>query len=90
MSKPLRIDEMYAFVASDADGEGLMAFLDQRTGSWMPMVCADMSRVKSLVPIAEDLSRLSGKPFKILKFSTGTDITEEVKTLSKKDHGKTI
>lgn len=74
----LKIDEMYAFVASDDEGEGIMG-MRMPNGDWMPFVGADMQRVYSLYPVAEDISKVSGKPFKIIKFSNRTDITEQVK-----------
>jgi len=72
-----RIDALYAFVAEDDESEGVMAM---RLGNtWFPLVGADMDRIKSLLPVAESISAVSGKPFRILKFETRTDVTEEVK-----------
>jgi hypothetical protein len=64
-----KITEMYAFVMVDGeeDDEGIIGFKSQ-TGEWLPMVGADMERVKSLIPIANMLSRELEKPYKILRF----------------------
>jgi len=74
-----KIEEMFAFVAEDEDGEGIMGFKMPGGGTLMPMVGADMARVKSLYPIAEHVSKLTGKSFRVLKFSTREDITDDIK-----------
>jgi hypothetical protein len=81
----LVIEEMFAFVAEDEQGEGVMGFMDSRNMQWVPLVGADMDRVSSLYPIAVDISLISGKPFKVLKFSKREDITEEVNLRDKAD-----
>jgi len=65
-----RITEMYAFVVADKgpDDEGVMAFCDQRTGQWFPMVGADTIKVEEFRPIADKMSAVMGKPYKILRF----------------------
>lgn len=79
--KYLTIDEMYAFVASDETGEGIMGGQTIINGQPMmlPLVGADMSRITSLYKMAEQISRASGKPFKVLKFTQREDITDFVK-----------
>jgi len=67
---------MYAFVMEDSgpDDEGVMGM---SMGEWMlPLVGADMSRVKSLIPHADTIAKAAGKPYKILRFSQREDITE--------------
>ena len=71
----LKIEKMYAFVAENEDGEGVMAFWSNST--WLPMVGADFKRIGSLLPIAEDVSKLSGKKFRIIQFDNRTDVTEQ-------------
>jgi hypothetical protein len=65
------IEEMYAFISYDKDDndEGICAF---NTGfnTWMPMVGADMARVESLKPVAQQIANMTGKKIKICKFST--------------------
>ena len=73
----LSIDEMFAFVADDDEGEGIMG---AKIGdSWMPLVGADMDRVQSLVKIADMIKNETGKNYKVLKFSTREDITSQIK-----------
>lgn len=69
-----KVEVMYAFVVADKGGEGIMGF--KAADGWMPMVGADMDRVKSLIPIAREISKVTGLPFKILKFSNRVDITD--------------
>lgn len=47
-----RIDEVFVFVASDADGEGVPAFC--HGDKWLPLICADKARVDSLREMAKD------------------------------------
>jgi hypothetical protein len=54
-----KIEMMYAYIASDAGGEGLCGF--HSPSGWLPMVCADMARVESLRPIAEKLAKCRAK-----------------------------
>jgi len=69
-----KVEVMYAFVVEDKGDEGIMGF--KVSDGWMPMVGADMDRVKSLMPIAREISKVTGLPFKVLKFSTRVDITD--------------
>ena len=65
----LKIDKLYAFVAVDSQGnEGVCAFMAGR--SWMPMVAADSARIKSLYPIAQQISRESNQTIRLIEFST--------------------
>jgi hypothetical protein len=67
----LRIDRMFAFVATDGAGdEGVCAFMDPATGVWMPLVGADIKRVESLRAEAQVIADLTGRRIEILEFST--------------------
>lgn len=71
-----QITEMYAFVMEEdsPDDEGVMGM---SMGEWMlPLVGADMSRVKSLIPYANEIARAVNRPYKILRFSQREDITD--------------
>jgi hypothetical protein len=68
----LRIDELYAFIAHDADGEGLPAFL--RNGMMMPMVCADKARVDSFREVAKMMTQQSGNKITLCRFSLREEI----------------
>lgn len=65
----LKIDEMYAFIATDEDGqEGICAFQIE-SGLWMPMVGADLKRVDSLRPIARSIVLATGRQIEVCKFT---------------------
>lgn len=68
-----RIDEMFAFVADEGGGdEGVVA---THTGAgWMPLVGADMNRVDSLRPLAEELARITGREIRLIKFTNREDL----------------
>lgn len=68
----LKIDEVFAFIADNEEGEGLVGhFIDYR---WIPFVCADEARVESLRPYAEHIARLSETKIKLVRFSTREEI----------------
>lgn len=68
MPEKLRIDALYAFIAEDAEGEGVCAFQDP-AGRWLPMVGADGMRVESLKPIAQQIARKSGQRIRLVRFA---------------------
>lgn len=76
-----KISEMFAFITEDNQpdpgGEGVIGFSPDGK-SWMPMVGADMSRIKSLLPYALDIKKRTGVDFRVIRFSLRKDITEEV------------
>lgn len=74
------INEMFAFVAQDEGGEGIMGAM-MKDGVFMPLVGADMLRAASLVPIADKISKLVNKPYRILRFTTREDITDTLNGL---------
>lgn len=66
----LKIEEMFAFVAEEEEGEGVMAsemVIDGRL-MFVPLVGADIARVDSLRRKADEISRITRKPYKILHF----------------------
>lgn len=69
-----RIEEMFAFVAEDTgpDDEGIVGV--NTPGGWMPLVGADMARVKSLRPVAQGLAKGLGKKIKLLHFTNRTEV----------------
>jgi len=79
--KKLVIEKMYAFVSEDPTGEGVMAM--NTAMGWMPMVGADMDRVMSLIPMADKISELTERPYKILSFDNRVDVTEEFRAYMK-------
>ena len=74
---------MYAFVAKNEEGEGIIAAEQVINGRSMllPLVGADMERVKSLYPLAEKICKIQNVSFKIYSFDNRVDITQEVDPL---------
>lgn len=66
------IDQMWAFIATDEDGEGVSAFMSNDI--WMPMVAADEARVDSLRDMAKQLAQQSGQSITLAKFSVREDL----------------
>ena len=77
------LSELYAFVADDRNGEGVMAM--KRGFEWMPLIGADLERVKHLIPIAKKIAEDSKTTFRILLFNNRTDITKDM--LERYDNG---
>lgn len=69
----LRIDEMFVFIASDSDGEGIPAF-STPSGLMMPLVCADKARVDSLRERAKQMAKQSGNRITLVRFSVREDL----------------
>lgn len=64
----LKIEKLYAFVSKDKNGsEGIMAVL-QPGGIWLPLIGADIDRVNSLIPIADNIAKHSGMNYEIRMF----------------------
>jgi hypothetical protein len=63
----LRIDEMFAFIASDETGEGVCACYSAE--GWMPMVGADWARFESYKEIAQRIATEGKKEIHLVKFS---------------------
>jgi hypothetical protein len=73
-----KIDQLFAFICEEApEDEGVMG-MQMSDGSWMPFVGADMKRVESLVPHADQISILANKPYKIVKFKIDQIIEKPV------------
>jgi hypothetical protein len=64
-----RITEIFAFIAEDTgpEDEGVTAM---SIGPLMlPMVGADEARVRSLMPKAQEIARITGKTIRLMRFS---------------------
>ena len=73
MSMPLTIDAIYAWVAIESNGaEGVCA--TTVGGLVMPLIGADIDRIKSLRPFAEQTYALTGRPVHLLRFSRREDL----------------
>lgn len=82
MSGKLRVDQLYAFVIDDENGdEGLMAIL--RGDKWMPLVGADVRRMKVMEPYAQGIANQMGRTVRVLLFEK----RREVKTIEPEQSG---
>lgn len=64
---PNVVDGIYAFVAEDENGDEGVACLPHGNVV-MPMVCADMARVRELLPFAQLVANARGKRVELRKF----------------------
>jgi hypothetical protein len=64
-----KIEKLFAFIVADAnaDDEGVAAALN--IYGPMPMVGADLARVETLMPQAEEIARRYGKTVEVREFS---------------------
>lgn len=69
-----RIDEVWAFISSDETGEGLCAVPTEM--GLMPMIAADKARLESLIRMAPQVARMTGKTIKLIKLSTREELQE--------------
>lgn len=76
----MKITEMYAFVSSDPDGEGVVAQSMNMMGQqmMMPFVAADKARMESIKPLAKHIAKTQGKKIKLIKFTVREDLEEYV------------
>ena len=73
---PLKIEKMFAFVATDDEGnEGVCGFNVGGAG-WMPMVGADMAMVEKLRPMALATAEKSGQRIKLVLFTNREEVEE--------------
>jgi hypothetical protein len=73
-NEQLRIEEVWMFVSVDETGEGVCAAPLTGPGSLVPLIAADEARLKSLIPIARQIARASGKQVKLIKLSQRTEL----------------
>lgn len=65
--EPKKITEVWAWVCEEEDGgEGIPAFGQGQL--MMPLVMADRERIEAMEDIAIHLQKLSGRPFKLIRF----------------------
>lgn len=71
------ITEMYCFAISDRgdDDEGVPAITGP-DGVILPLVGADLTRIESLIPYAQQIANEKGKPIRIYRFSAREQIGE--------------
>lgn len=73
-NQQLRIDDVWLFVSLDETGEGVCAGPLAGPGSLVPLIAADEARLKSLIPVARQIARASGKQIKLIKLSQRSEV----------------
>ena len=65
----LKVEHLFAFVVVDPEdgNEGVIGFQNS-DGDMMPMIGADIARVKSLIPIADNIAKQTGIDYEIRYF----------------------
>jgi hypothetical protein len=73
-----RIDEVFVFVSSDKDGEGIIGqtVVIDNILTFMPFVCADKKRMENIKPLAKMIGEESGKKIKLIRLSVREEIEE--------------
>lgn len=72
MDGQLRIDSLFAFIVVDDDGSEGVPGINSPMGP-IPMMGADLARVKSLEPFAQDFANQTGKTVTLVHFSVRTE-----------------
>lgn len=68
-----RIDRLFAYVALDDEGEGVVSMTMPGLGT-VPFVGADSDRMLSLRPQAQLIAKQTGKQVKLIRFDTRTEV----------------
>lgn len=73
-----KITEVYVFVSSGRDGEGVLGRnMDGPFGPiFMPFVCADKKRMESLKPLAKEIAKSTNRKVKLIRLSGREEIEE--------------
>ncbi len=75
MLKTPKITELFAFIAVEGpEDEGIIAMM--LGDKWMPMLGADMKRMESLRPIAQNIATINGQKVILAKFTTRINIED--------------
>lgn len=70
------VDELFAFIAVDDDGdEGVIAA--KMGNTMMPLVFADLTRLPTFAPIADNIAKAAGINYKLKHFQLLGDISDE-------------
>jgi len=68
------INAMYAWVVTEADGGEGVAGMSIPGLGMVPLVGADMDRIKSLRSYAEQVRKMTGYPVRLVRFSRRDDL----------------
>lgn len=74
MAMPLVIEELWAWVSSDAEGEGVLAAPLAQGQLTVPLVGADRARMQSYRPLVQSMADLFGVDVQLVRFSTRTQM----------------
>lgn len=75
MTVPKHIDAIYAWVATESDGgEGVCSMI--RGDVHMPLIGADLDRIKSLRPQALMIRAATGCPVRLVRYGRREDLEE--------------
>lgn len=69
---PDKIDTIYAFIAFNETGEGIVAM--PAADGWMPMIAADAARLESLRPIAKQIAQSTKIAIKLIRLTTREEL----------------
>lgn len=67
-----KINQLYAFVAVEEDGEGICGYMTEN--GWLPMVTSSEKNLAALRPIAQEIAEQTGKTVKLIKLEKRTDL----------------
>jgi len=72
------VDELFAFVSIDEDGdEGVIAVQLTTSDTMMPLVAADLMRVQEMIPFAEAIREQTGHTYKLKHFTLLGEVSDE-------------
>jgi hypothetical protein len=69
MSKPHKIERLYAWIATDATGEDGIPAMPGPNSTMIPLVGSDKARIESLRPFAEAYAHRDGYPVRLVEFT---------------------
>lgn len=78
-----KITSLTAIVGADPStgDEGIWGM--KSPDGWVPMVCADAERLKSLLPEAIAMAKALNRTFRVLRFDNMSDITDQIEGKTK-------
>lgn len=80
MAVPIIIEKIYAVIADEKDGEGIMGIGSigkNGVKHWHPLIGADRARIESHIPYAKQIAKEENIKIKIVVFEFRKDISTE-------------
>jgi hypothetical protein len=79
MAKSFRITELWAYVSiGDDDEEGVCGASIGPGGTMLPLIAADETRLRQLMPVAIEIAIVTGKCIKLVKFTKREEVIDDV------------